>query len=52
MIDEKQKTRFKNTFKFSKSVINKFILLLGKGVYPYEYMDDQEEFNKTTLPGK
>ena len=52
MIDEKWKTRFKNTFKFSKSVINKFILLLGKGVYPYEYMDDQEEFNETRLQGK
>ena len=52
MIDEKWKTRFKNTFKFSKSVINKFILLLEKNVYPYEYMGDQEEFSETTLPEK
>ena len=28
---------------------NKFILLLRKGVYPYEYMDDWEKFNETTL---
>ena len=26
---------------------NKFILLLQKGVYPYEYMDDWEKFNET-----
>ena len=38
--DDKLKKRFKNTFKFSNNDINKFILLLRKGVYPYEYMDD------------
>ena len=27
-------------------------MLLQKGVYPYEYMDDWEKFNETTLPGK
>ena len=42
----------KNTFKFSINDINKLILLLQKGVYPYEYMDDWEKFNETTLPGK
>ena len=32
---------------------NKFILLLQKGVYPYEYMDDCEKFNLTSsLPEK
>ena len=36
--------------KFSNNDINKFILLLRKGVYPYEYMDDWEKFNETTLP--
>ena len=36
----KLKRRFKNTFKFSNNDINKFVLLLRKGVYPYEYMDD------------
>ena len=32
--------------------INKFILLLGKGVYPYEYMDNWERFDETSLPDK
>ena len=41
-----------NTFKFSNNDINKFIFLSRKGVYPYEYMDDWEKFNKTTLPEK
>ena len=50
--DEKLKKRFKNTFKFSYNVINKFILFLRRGVYPYEYMDDWEKFNETTLPEK
>ena len=31
---------------------NKFILLLQKGVYPYEYMGDWEKFNETSLPEK
>ena len=31
---------------------NKFILLLRKGVYPYEYMDEWEKFNEATLPEK
>ena len=29
-----------------------FILLLQKGVYPYEYMDEWEKINKTSLPKK
>ena len=49
-LDEKFKKRFKNTIKFFDNDINKFILFLRKGVYPYEYMDDLEKFNKTTLP--
>ena len=50
--DEELKNRFKNTFKFSNNDINKFILLLKKGVYPYEYMDDWEKSNETTSPEK
>ena len=38
--------------KFSNNDINKFNLLLRKGVYPYGYMDDWEKFNETTLPKK
>ena len=29
-----------------------FILLLQKGVYPYEYMDVWEDVNETSLPQK
>ena len=43
---------FKNTFQFSNNDINKFIILPRKGVYPYEYMDDRETFNETSLPEK
>ena len=44
--------QFKNTFKFSNNDINKFILLLRKGVYSYEYVDDSEKINEKTLPKK
>ena len=30
--------------------LDKFLLLLRKGVYPYEYMDSWERFNETMLP--
>ena len=50
--DEKLKERFFNTYKFSNNDNNKFILLLQKSVYPYEYMNDWEEFNLTLLPEK
>ena len=48
-IDEELQKRFKNTFKFSNNDINKFISLLRKGVYPYEYMDAWEKFNETSF---
>ena len=44
--------KLKNTFSFCNSDLNKFILLLRKGVYPYEYMDSWERFNETSLPSK
>ena len=50
--DEKLKGRFFNTYKFSNHGNNKFILLLRKGVYPYQYMDDWERFSETSLPEK
>ena len=40
---------FPNNFKFCAV---KFILLLRKGVSPYEYMDDWKKFNETSLPEK
>ena len=44
------KKQFKKTFKFSNNDINKFIQLLRKGVYPYEYIDEWEKLNEATLP--
>ena len=44
--------RFANTYEFCKGDINKFILLLRKGLYLYEYMDSWERFDKTSLPDK
>ena len=44
--------KFKNTYSFCNGDLNKFILLLRKGVYPYEYMDSWEKFNETSLPSK
>ena len=47
--DEKLKERFFNTYQFSNHDNNKFILLLPKAVYPYEYIDDWEKINATLL---
>ena len=44
--------RFENAYEFCNGGINKFILLLGKGVYSHEYMDSWERFNETSLPDK
>ena len=33
-------------------IYNKFILLLKKAVYPYEYMDSWKRFDETALPNK
>ena len=44
--------RFYNTYQLSDNNINKFKLLLRKGVYPYEYMDCWKRFSETELPSK
>ena len=44
--------KFKNTYSFCNNDIKKFVLLLRKGVYPYEYMDSWERFHGTSLPSK
>ena len=45
------KKKFASTYEFCNKNLNKFILLLRKGVYSYEYMDNWERFNET-LPNK
>ena len=44
--------KFPNTYQFCNGDHNKFVLLLRKGVYSYEYMDSWERFNETSLPPK
>ena len=44
--------KFPNTYKLCNKDLNKFVLLLRKGVYPYEYMDSWERFTETALPPK
>ena len=46
MFDGNLKKWFFNTYKFSNHGINKFILLLWKVVYPYEYMNDWKNLVK------
>ena len=43
--------KFPRMYQFCND-LNKFVLLLRKGVYPYEYMDSWERFNETSLPPK
>ena len=50
--DEKLKGRFFNTDKFFNRNNHKFVLLLQKGVYHYEYMNDWEKISETALPEK
>ena len=44
--------KFPRMYKFCDGDLNKFVLLLRKDVYPYEYMDSWERFNETSLPPK
>ena len=44
--------RFANVYEFCNGDLNKFILLLRKGVYPYGYIDSWQRFDETSLPDK
>ena len=44
--------KFPSIYQFCNVDLNKFILLLQKGVYPYEYMESWEKFDETALPAK
>ena len=44
--------KFPRMYQFCNGDLNKFVLLLRKGVYPYEYMDSWERFDETSLPNK
>ena len=51
-INKKLIKRFANIYEFCNGDINKFILLIRKGVYLYGYMDSWERFDETLLPDK
>ena len=45
--------KFPRMYKFCNGDLNKFVLLLRKGVYPYdEYKNNWERFNETSLSPK
>ena len=43
---------FSSIYQSCEGDLNRFALSLQKGVFPYEYMDSQEEFDETVLPPK
>ena len=43
---------FPSIYQFCNGNLNKFVMLLRKGIYPYEYMDRWEKFDETALPPK
>ena len=42
--------KFSSIYQFCNGGLNKFILLLRKGVYPYENMDNWGKYDETTIP--
>ena len=47
---ESLKDKFPTIYQLAKGDVDKFIFLLRKGLYPYEYMDSWGKFNETELP--
>ena len=43
---------FPCVYQFCDGDLNTFLSLLRKGFYPYEYMDNREKFDETSLPPK
>ena len=43
---------FPNIYQFCNGNLNKFVMLLRKGIYPYEYADTWEKIDGTVLPPK
>ena len=43
---------FSTLYKFCNVDLNKFFLLLRKGIYPYEYINSWERFDENTIPPK
>ena len=52
MIKTNKWVKFPNIYQFCIRDINKFVLLLRKGVFPYEYMDSWKRFDEISLPDK
>ena len=44
--------KFPTVYQFRNDDLSKFVLLLRKNVYPYEYMNSWERFDETSLPEK
>ena len=43
---------FSSIYQFCQGDLNRFVLSLGRGVFPDEYMNSWEKFNETALPPK
>ena len=43
---------FPTLYKFCSGDLNRFFLLLRKGIYPYEYIHSWERFDENTIPPK
>ena len=43
---------FSTLYKFCNGDLNKFVLLLRKGIYPYEYINSWKRFDENTIPPK